>query len=110
MSRKRERMKRAFVTIVTANREEMGVFSQEVLPIEPQVSRGTSVEFPLKACTLALWRESECMAFGDLSMRSTANHSVLLKCAVEDIEGKYARLKGRPLEWVPKLTTLPWGH
>jgi hypothetical protein len=38
MSRKRERMKRAFVTIVTANREEMGVFSQEVLPIEPQVS------------------------------------------------------------------------
>ena len=58
-------MKRALVTIVTANLEEMCVFSQEVLPIEPQVSRGTSVEFPLEARTLALWRQSGCGAFGD---------------------------------------------
>jgi hypothetical protein len=56
MSRKRERMKRALVTIVTANHEEMCVYSQEVLQIEPQVSRGTSVGFPLEARTLALWR------------------------------------------------------
>jgi hypothetical protein len=58
-------MKLAPRTIVTANREEMGVFSQEVLPIEPQVSPGTSVEFPLEAGTLALWRQSECVTFGD---------------------------------------------
>jgi hypothetical protein len=34
MSRKREQMKRALVTIVIANLEGMGVFPQEVLPIE----------------------------------------------------------------------------
>ena len=43
-------------------------------------------------------------------MRSTANHRVLMKCAVEDIEGEYARLKGMPIEWVQELTTQPWGH
>jgi hypothetical protein len=65
MSRKRERMKRALVTIVTANHEEMCVYSQEVLQIELQVCRGSSVEFPLEARTLALWRQSGCVAFGD---------------------------------------------
>jgi hypothetical protein len=65
MGRKRERMTRALVTIVTANLEEMCVFYQEVLPIEPQVSRGNCVELPLAARLLALWRQSECAAFGD---------------------------------------------
>jgi hypothetical protein len=65
MSRKRERLKRALMTIVTANLGEMCVFSQEVLPIELQVCRGTSVEFPLEARTLSLWHQSECVAFGD---------------------------------------------
>jgi hypothetical protein len=65
MSRKRERMKRARVTIVTPNHEEKCVFSQEVMLIEPQVSRGTSVEFPLDASTLAMWRPSECVAYGE---------------------------------------------
>jgi hypothetical protein len=44
MSRKRERMKRVRVTIVTAHREERCVVDQEVLQIEPQVSRDTHVE------------------------------------------------------------------
>jgi hypothetical protein len=65
MSRKRARMRGALVTIVIAHREGMGVFPQEVLPIESQVSRGTTVECPLKAGTLALWRQSACVAFGD---------------------------------------------
>jgi hypothetical protein len=65
MSRERGRIKRALVTIVTANLQEMGVFSQEVMLIAPQVSGGTSVEFPLDASTLALWRPSECVAFGE---------------------------------------------
>jgi hypothetical protein len=65
MSQKRERMKRALVTIVIANLGGMGVFSQEVLPIEPQISRGTSVDFPLEARALALWRQSAWVAFGD---------------------------------------------
>jgi hypothetical protein len=65
MSRNRERIKRALVTIVTPNHEEKRVFAQEVLPIEPQVSGGPSVEFPLDASTLALWRQSECVAVGD---------------------------------------------
>jgi hypothetical protein len=65
MSRKRERMKRVRVTIVTAHREERCVVDQEVLQVEPQVSRDTHVEFPLEARTLALWRPSECVAFGD---------------------------------------------
>ena len=33
-----------------------------------------------------------------------------MKFALEDIEGEYARLKGMQIEWVPKLTTQPWGH
>jgi uncharacterized glyoxalase superfamily protein PhnB len=43
-------------------------------------------------------------------MRGAANHRVLLKCAVEDSEGEYARLKGMPSEWVQALTTQSWGH
>lgn len=65
MSRNRERMTRALVTIVTPNHEEQYVFAQEVLPIESQVSGGPSVELPLEASTLVLWRQSECAAVGD---------------------------------------------
>jgi uncharacterized glyoxalase superfamily protein PhnB len=43
-------------------------------------------------------------------MRGAANHRVLMKCAVEDSEGEYARLKGMPSEWVQALTTQSWGH
>jgi hypothetical protein len=55
----------ALVKTVTANLEEMCIFYQRMLQIERQVPRGTSVEFPLEAGTLALWRQSECVAFGD---------------------------------------------
>ena len=103
-------MKLALVTIVTANLEQMRTFYQEVLQIEPQIYRGNYVEFALEAGTLALWRQSECVAFGITSMQSAANHSVLVEFAVEDIEGEYTRLKGLPLEWVQELTTQPWGH
>jgi uncharacterized glyoxalase superfamily protein PhnB len=43
-------------------------------------------------------------------MRGAAHHRGLLKCAVEEIEGEYARLKGLPIEWVQALTTQSWGH
>jgi uncharacterized glyoxalase superfamily protein PhnB len=43
-------------------------------------------------------------------MRGTANHRVLMTCAVEDIERESARLKDMPIEWVHELTTQPWGH
>jgi uncharacterized glyoxalase superfamily protein PhnB len=43
-------------------------------------------------------------------MRGAANHRVLLKCAVEDSQGVYARMKGMQIEWVQALTTQPWDH
>ena len=103
-------MKLALVTIVTANLEPMRTFYQEVLQIEPQLYRGNYVEFPLEAGTLALWRQSECEAFGITPVRGAANHSVLIEFAVEDVDGEYARLKNLQLEWVQELTTQPWGH
>jgi uncharacterized glyoxalase superfamily protein PhnB len=103
-------MKLALVTIVTANLEPMRTFYQEVLQIEPQIYRGNYVEFPLEAGTLALWRQSECEAFGITPVRGAANHSVLIEFAVEDVDGEYARLKNLQLEWVQELTTQPWGH
>ena len=103
-------MKLALVTIVTTNLEQMSTFYQEVLQIEPQTYRGNYVEFPLEAGTLALWRQSECVAFGITSMRGAANHSVLIELAVKDVEGEYRRLKSMQLEWVQELTTQPWGH
>src|SRR2546426_31433 len=57
-------MKLALVTIVTANLEQMRVFYQAVLQIEPQIYRGNYVAFALEAGTLALWRQSECEEFG----------------------------------------------
>jgi uncharacterized glyoxalase superfamily protein PhnB len=103
-------MKLALVTIVTANLEPMRTFDQAVLQIEPQTYRGNYAEFTLEAGTLALWRQSECGAFGIAPMRGAANHSVLMEFAVEDVEREYARLKGLPMEWVQELTTQPWGH
>ena len=103
-------MKLALVTIVTTNLERMRTFYQEVLQIQPQTYRGNYVEFPLEAGALALWRQSECAAFGLASMESAANHSVLVEFAVEDIEAEYSRLKALSLEWVQDLTTQPWGH
>jgi hypothetical protein len=32
-------------------------------------------------------------------MWGAAHHTVLMKCAVEDREGEYARPKGMPIEW-----------
>jgi uncharacterized glyoxalase superfamily protein PhnB len=43
-------------------------------------------------------------------MRGTANDSLLMQFAVEDIAGEYARRKGMQSEWVQGLTTQPWGH
>jgi uncharacterized glyoxalase superfamily protein PhnB len=103
-------MKLALVTIVTANLEPMRAFYQEVLQTEPQIYRGNYVEFTLQAGTLALWRQSECEAFGLTPMRGAANHSVLIELEVEDVDGEYARLQGLQLEWVQELRTQPWGH
>ena len=103
-------MKLTLITIVTANLEQMRAFYQEVLQIEPQTYRDNYVEFPLKAGTLALWRQSECEAFGLGSMRGAANHSVLIELEVADVDGVYARLKDLQIEWVQELTTQPWGH
>ena len=64
MSRKRERLRRALGTIVTANLGEMCVFWQAVRQIEPQVFRGTAVEFALEAGPRALGRQSECVLRG----------------------------------------------
>jgi uncharacterized glyoxalase superfamily protein PhnB len=110
MSRGKNPMKLALVTIVTANLEPMCTFYQEVLRIEPQIYRGNYVEFALEAGTLALWRESECEAFGIAPMRTAANHSVLIEFEVEDVDREYARLKGLQMEWVQELTAQPWGH
>jgi uncharacterized glyoxalase superfamily protein PhnB len=103
-------MKLALVTVVTVNLEQLRTFYQEVLQIEPQTYRGNYVEFMLEAGTLALWRQSECKAFGIAPMRGAANHSVLIELEVEDVDRQYARLKGLQLEWVQELTTQPWGH
>jgi catechol 2,3-dioxygenase-like lactoylglutathione lyase family enzyme len=103
-------MKLARVTIVTANLEPMRTFYQEVLQIEPQIYRGNYVEFTLEAGTLALWRQSECEAYGIGPVRGAANHSVLIEFEVAHVDGEYARLKGLEVEWVQELTTQPWGH
>jgi uncharacterized glyoxalase superfamily protein PhnB len=110
MGRGEDLMKLALVTVITANLEPMRAFYQEVLQVEPQISRGNYIEFPLEAGTLALWRQSEFEAFGIAPMRGAANHSVLIEFEVEDVDGEYARLKGLQLEWVQELTTQPWGH
>jgi uncharacterized glyoxalase superfamily protein PhnB len=103
-------MKLALVTVVTVNLEQLRTFYQEVLQIEPQTYRGNYVEFTLESGTLALWRQSECQAFGIAPMRGAANHSVLIELEVEDVDTEYARLKGLELEWVQELTAQPWGH
>jgi catechol 2,3-dioxygenase-like lactoylglutathione lyase family enzyme len=103
-------MKLALVTIVTAKLEQMRTFYQEVLQVEPQTYRGNYVEFILEAGMLALWRQSECEAFGIAPVRGAANHSVLIELEVADVDGEYTRLKSLQLEWVQELTTQPWGH
>jgi uncharacterized glyoxalase superfamily protein PhnB len=103
-------MKLALVTIVTANLESMRTFYQQVLQVEPQISRGNYVEFPLEAGTLALWRQAEWEAFGITSMQGAANHSVLIEFEVEDVDREYTRLKALPMAWVQEVTTQPWGH
>jgi uncharacterized glyoxalase superfamily protein PhnB len=103
-------MKLALVTIVTAHLEPMRTFYQGVLQVGPQIYRGNYVEFTLEAGTLALWRQSECEAFGLASMRGGANRSVLIEVEVDDVDAEYARLKSLQMEWVQELTTQPWGH
>jgi uncharacterized glyoxalase superfamily protein PhnB len=103
-------MKLKLVTIVTAHLEQMRTFYQGVLQVEPQTYRGNYVEFALQAGTLALWRQSECEAFGLASMRGGANRSILIELEVEDVDGEYVRLKGLQMDWVQELTTQPWGH
>ena len=103
-------MKLALVTIVTANLEPMRTFYQQVLQIEPQIYRGNYVEFTLEAGTLALWRQSECAAFGLGALRGTANDRVLVELAVADVDAEYARLRGLQVAVVQEVTTQPWGH
>jgi catechol 2,3-dioxygenase-like lactoylglutathione lyase family enzyme len=106
----KELMQLALVTIVTANLELMRTFYQQILQIEPQTYRGNYVEFALEAGTLALWRQSECEAYGISQGRGTANYSVLIEFAVANVDEEYARLQGLEVEWVQELTTQPWGH
>ena len=103
-------MQLTLVTIVTAHLEQMRTFSQAVLQIEPHIYRGNSVACALEAGTLALWRQSECAAFGLGALRGATNDRVLIEYEVADVEQEYARLKGLQVEWVQELTTQPWGH
>ena len=102
-------MKLALVTIVTANLEPMRTFYQEVLQIEPHIYRGNYVEFTPEAGTLALWRQSECAAFG-------IGQCAAPRIAVSSLSWKSPMLRGvcpaeRPSSRVgPELTTQPWGH
>jgi uncharacterized glyoxalase superfamily protein PhnB len=93
---------------VTGNLEPVRAFYQEGLQIEPQIYRGNHVEFTLDAGILALWRQSECEAFGITGMRGAANASMLVELEVADVEREYSRLKGLSLDWVKALTTQPW--
>ena len=97
-------MKLALVTIVTANLEPMRTFYQPVLQIEPQIYRGNYVEFTLEAGTLALWRQSECAAFGLDALRGTANDRVLVELDVADVDAEYARLRGLQVAVVQEVT------
>jgi uncharacterized glyoxalase superfamily protein PhnB len=103
-------MQLALVTIVTANLELMRTFYQQVLQSEPQTYRGNYVEFALEIGTLALWRQSECEAYGISPVRGAANQSVLIEFAVANVDEEYARLQGLEVEWVQELTMQPWGH
>ena len=103
-------MKLTLVTIVTANLESMRTFYQTVLQIEPHISRGNYVEFTLETGTLALWRQSECAAFGLEALRGAANDRVLMELAVADVDQEYARLRGLQVDVVQELRTQPWGQ
>ena len=82
-----------------------------MLQIEPQIYRGNYVEFTLEAGTLALWRQSECAAFGLGAVRGTANDRVLIELAVADVDaGVRPTAKASRSTWVQELTTQPWGH
>ena len=103
-------MQRALVTMVTAHREPMRTFSQQVLQMEPQMYRGHSVACPLEDGTLALWRQSACAAYRRALARGVANDRVLMALEVADVEREDARLTGFQVEWVQELTTQPWEH
>jgi catechol 2,3-dioxygenase-like lactoylglutathione lyase family enzyme len=103
-------MKLTLVTIVTANLEPMRAFYQAVLQIEPQIYRGNYVEFTLETGTLALWRQSECAAFGLGALRGTTNDRVLIELEVADVNQEYARLQGIQVDVLQELRTQPWGY
>jgi hypothetical protein len=103
-------MQRTLVTIVTAHLEPMRTFSQAVLQIEPHISRGNDVACALEAGTLALWRQSACVACGLGALRGATNDRVLMELEVADVAQEYTRLKGLQVEWVQALTTQPWSH
>ena len=90
-------MQLELVTIVTANLEPMHAFYQQVLEIEPQISRAHRAGGRLVCCGLG-------------AVRGSANDRVLIELAVADVDREYARLKGLQVAWVQELTTQPWGH
>jgi uncharacterized glyoxalase superfamily protein PhnB len=81
-----------------------------VLQIEPQIYRGNYVEFTLETGTLALWRQSECAAFGLGALRGTTNDRVLIELEVADVNQEYARLQGIQVDVLQELRTQPWGY
>src|SRR5262245_44278461 len=103
-------MKLTLVTIVTANLESMRTFYQAVLQLEPQIYRDNYVAFTLETGTLALWRQSECAAFGLGTLRGTANDRVLIELTVADVDQEYARLTGLQVDVLQELRIQPWGQ
>ena len=66
--------------------------------------------FTLEAGTLALWRQSECAAFGLGALRGSANDRVLIELEVADVDAEYARLRGLQVDVIQELRTQPWGQ
>jgi catechol 2,3-dioxygenase-like lactoylglutathione lyase family enzyme len=101
-------MKLSHITLVTHQFERMIDFYRGVFEIEPERTGDNYARFSLQTGAIALWRQSEARALGELG--SSENRSLLIEIEVPDVECWYEELDAKGMPWVQRLTLQPWGQ
>jgi predicted enzyme related to lactoylglutathione lyase len=100
----------ASVRIITDDLDRLVAFYEQVTGVVAERPAPVFAELVLGGATLAIGHAQTAQLFGEGSVASGANRSVIVELHVDDVDAEHARLQGVVQTWVQAPTTMPWGN
>ena len=103
-------MKLTHACVITDDVARRRDFFADVLRMSPTRAHDDYVEFATAGGALSLYARSKLEPYAPGAARPGTNRSVMLEFEVTDVDGEYARLRDRAIDWVKAPSTQPWGN